>query len=206
MLIPHPINYQGLLLAFQQCAEDATDREIATALNNAGYRTDSIKRGANPFTKDTVRRILINPFYLGYVTYKGRRIDGKHPALIDPDLWDKAQATRIMNRKSPKTPSEKRFAGRVYPLSGLLKCQKCGGRMHGSLARSRALYRCYTRSQRKDACAQPYVDLGILEGQIGQYLQHFHLPEDYQKRILESAGHDWDGIRNVEQTQASLHL
>ena len=40
------------------------DREIAKALNAAGYRTSG-NRGANPFSKDTVRRILTNRFYLG---------------------------------------------------------------------------------------------------------------------------------------------
>ena len=204
VLVPHPVNHKGLLLAFQNCAEGATDREIASMLNNEGYRTDSIKRGANLFTKDTVRRILMSPFYLGYVTYKGTRIDGKHPALIDEDLWNKAQEARISNRNSPKTQSEKRFVGRVYPLSGLLRCQECEGRIHGSVTRHRAFYRCYTRSQRKDACSQPFVDVGVLESQIGEYLKYFHIPENYQERIVESAGQDWNGIRNLEQTKTAL--
>ena len=203
VLIPHPVNHQGLLLAFQQCAEGATDREIATALNNAGYRTDSIKRGANLFTKDTVRRILINPFYLGYVSYKGTRIAGKHPALIDEGLWNRAQQARINNRNSPKTQSEGRFVGRVYPLSGILRCQECGGRIHGYGVRQGA-YRCYTRSQRKGACSQGFVEVGILEDQIGEYLACFHIPEDYQARLMESAGQDWSGINNLERIKSSL--
>ena len=203
VLIPHPVNHQGLLLAFQQCAEGATDREIATALNNAGYRTDSIKRGANLFTKDTVRRILINPFYLGYVSYKGTRIAGKHPALIDSDLWDKAQAARIANRKSPRAQNGKRQQNRVYPLTGLLRCSRCKGPMHGNGAWNGS-YICYAKSQRREACSQPLVKLGVLEEQLGEYLATFHIPEDYQQRILEHAGQDASPLDDLESRRASL--
>jgi hypothetical protein len=37
---------------------------VAEALNAAGYRTSG-NRGRNPFTKDTVCRLLQNRFYLG---------------------------------------------------------------------------------------------------------------------------------------------
>jgi site-specific DNA recombinase len=203
VLIPHPINQKGLLSAFQQCAEGATDREIATGLNNADYRTDSVKRGANLFTKDTIRRILMNPFYLGYVTYKGTRIAGKHPALINDDLWDRAQAARIMNRKSPRAQTGKRKQDRTYPLTGLLRCSRCDGSMHGNGAWDGS-YICYTKSQRKDACSQPLVKLGVLEGQLGEYLATFHIPEDYQRKILEQAGKDGTLIEDLESRRASL--
>ncbi len=52
------------MLAFTLAAGGKTDREIARALNDAGYRTTG-NRGANPFTKDTVRPMLQNRFYLG---------------------------------------------------------------------------------------------------------------------------------------------
>src|SRR3954471_19304926 len=54
----------GLLLAFQLAASGKTDREIAQALNVAGYRTNG-NRGMNRFTKDIVRPMLQNRFYLG---------------------------------------------------------------------------------------------------------------------------------------------
>lgn len=59
-------NYAGLLLAFEAAASGATDREVARKLNEAGNRTTG-NRGQNPFTKDTVRPMLTNRFYLGYL-------------------------------------------------------------------------------------------------------------------------------------------
>src|SRR5215207_4302756 len=51
--VPDPETYSGLLLAFQLAAEGKSDREVAAALNAAGYRTSG-NRGRNLFTKDTI--------------------------------------------------------------------------------------------------------------------------------------------------------
>src|SRR5215207_2647345 len=55
---------EGLRLAFELAAAGKSDREIAHALNDAGYRTSG-NRGHNAFTKDSVRTMLINRFYIG---------------------------------------------------------------------------------------------------------------------------------------------
>lgn len=55
---------EGIILAFQLAVAGKTDREVAQALNAAGNRTSG-NRGMNPFSKDTVRPMLQNRFYLG---------------------------------------------------------------------------------------------------------------------------------------------
>ena len=45
--VPDPETYPGLLLAFQLAAQGKSDREVADALNTAGYRTTG-NRGRNP--------------------------------------------------------------------------------------------------------------------------------------------------------------
>ncbi len=62
--VPDPETYPGLLLAFRLAAAGKSDREVAEALNTDGYRTTG-NWGRNPFKKDTVRRMLMNRFYLG---------------------------------------------------------------------------------------------------------------------------------------------
>jgi site-specific DNA recombinase len=62
--VPDPETYPGLLLAFRLAAEGKSDRDVASALNAAGYRTSG-NRGRNPFTKDTVCVLLQNRLYLG---------------------------------------------------------------------------------------------------------------------------------------------
>jgi len=53
-------NYEGPLLAFQETIEKG-DREIAILLNSCGYKTTG-NRGANLFSRDTVRDMLQNRF------------------------------------------------------------------------------------------------------------------------------------------------
>lgn len=62
--IPEPKTYPGLVLAFELSSQGKTDREVAQALNTAGYRT-ARNRGNRPFAKDSVRDMLKNRFYLG---------------------------------------------------------------------------------------------------------------------------------------------
>ena len=61
---PIPETYPGLLLAFRLAAEGKSDRQVAEALNAAGYRTTG-NRGTNRSPRTRVRRILHNRFYLG---------------------------------------------------------------------------------------------------------------------------------------------
>ena len=81
---PRPIvPAAGLQFAFELAAAGKSDREIAKALNAAGYRTSG-NRGANLFSKDTVRRILTNRFYVGELPDgQGGWVPGRHGPLID---------------------------------------------------------------------------------------------------------------------------
>jgi len=64
--IPHSDTHHGLQRAFQLAAEGKNDKEVAQALNIAGYRTAG-NRGPQLFSRDTVRGMLTNKFYLGYL-------------------------------------------------------------------------------------------------------------------------------------------
>lgn len=90
----------------------------------------------------TIRAILQNPVYIGKIRWNYRMgvksyengklvrhtprnndfilIDGKHPAIIDDDLFNKAQ--EIIGSKPKHKPSNKL----INPLAGLLFCKKCG--------------------------------------------------------------------------------
>lgn len=76
--VPNPDSYHGLVMAFELAAQGKSDREVAQALNTAGHRTTG-NQGYNLFSKDTVRGILTNKFYLGYLPDgSGGWLKGKH--------------------------------------------------------------------------------------------------------------------------------
>ncbi len=99
--VPNPDTYPGLLMSFELAAQGGSDKEVAQALNTGGYRTAG-NRGPQPFSRDTVRGMLTNKFYLGYLPNgNGSWIKAKHKSFVSQDLWNQAQETRERNRKTP---------------------------------------------------------------------------------------------------------
>jgi len=134
ILIPHEENLDGLKMAFElySCGE-FSDNDIARELNDAGYRSTTGRR----FSTDTIRDLLRNRTYLGYVKYQpykknpdGSRsyageiqwFDGKHDAVISEDLFNLCQDIRAERRsKRGKFSQDKK----TYLLSDLVYCAEC---------------------------------------------------------------------------------
>ena len=187
VLVPHPENYPGLVLAFRLAAEGKSDRDVAEALNAAGYRTTG-NRGANLFTKDTVRRILLNRFYLGELPDgEGGWLPGAHEPVLDDELFERARQTREANATNA---AKVRRNARRYSLSGLAVCGGCGGRLHFNTApngKGRAY--CY-QIQQRGGCGQRSVFLDGIEEQLRTYLATFALTQetvDEVVRLYQSA-------------------
>jgi site-specific DNA recombinase len=205
--IPDPVNHPGLLLAFSAAAAGKSDREIAHMLNAAGYRTSG-NRGTNPWSKDSVRPMLRNQFYLGLLPDGGGGwLPGRHAPMIDTELFEQSQRMRDQNRRSRGSLSVRRGAT-VYSLSGLARCGECGGPVHISRERGRARAYCYNRRQ-GSGCGQPSVTLGPLEEQLGDFLRTFTLPADPAAIVSllaceqEKGGHD-DQRRKLDGEQDRL--
>lgn len=107
-------------------------KAISNRLNQAGHLT----KVGNPFSIASVRNILNNRNYIGLVRFNktehlrtGGAIPmgwaiGTHESIVDQELWRSVQS--ILQQRSK--PPERKFK-RQYPLSGLLKCPRCGSSM-----------------------------------------------------------------------------
>ena len=121
---------------FNEYSKGKGYKAITNQINKLGYKT---KKG-NDFSVGSIRDILTNPVYIGKIRYNVRqnwsekrrrninpnpiRVKGKHEAIIDRELWDKVQL--ILESKKGK-PS--RIYDGEYPLTGILRCPKCGAGM-----------------------------------------------------------------------------
>jgi site-specific DNA recombinase len=157
---------------------DQSDRALAIWLNACGARTAK----GNPFSRDTVREMLVNIAYAGYVTArrsKDTTIRGQHEAIIDLGLFNRVQQLRLANH--PGRPSG------GYALSKLLICERCGSRMHGS-AGGRTGERRYCCSRRKQdgSCDQPIVKAEPLQKALADYVRAFAPPK--QVRLAAYGG------------------
>ncbi|MEA2526460.1 MAG: site-specific recombinase [Thermomicrobiales bacterium] len=172
---------EGLRLAFELAAAGQTDREVAQALNRAGYLTSG-NRGQNRFTKDSVCVILQNRFYLGELPDgEGGWLPGKHGGMIDPDLFARAERAREANTNRPR-----RVAGVRSPwaLSGIATCGNCGGMVivtsHPSGNRR---LRCAGRAQ-GNGCDEPSCFAHVVEDQIGDLLKAFAVSPERKDSLM----------------------
>lgn len=182
LAVPDPDRAPLVLELFERYATGQhSDLELAAWLNAKGART---ARG-RPFGKDTVREMLVNAAYCGYVTAlrsKDRSIRGLHEPIVPEELFDRVQEIRGWRTRivKPGPPSED------YLLRKLLYCEHCGARMHGSKgSRGRVRrYQCSTRRYGGD-CPQPIVQAEPLEEQIVDWLRDFQ-PDDELRTVVLS--------------------
>lgn len=149
---------------------------LAKSVNARGVRTH---RG-NPFENRTVDYILNNPVYIGKLrwtpTGRTRRdfrnadsiiADSTHPAIIDMQTWDAAQA-RIAELKSIWRWHGKPAGERKHWLCGIVRCPTCGS----TLAFTAPHYmQCNGRLHGKCTTSQ-HIPVDVLEDAFMQQLQH----------------------------------
>ena len=64
------------------------------------------------FPRNTLRKILQNPFYIGRLVWAGKQFEGKHQPLVDPETFRACQDV---------------FAGRNHHVSGVVHLPLAGG-------------------------------------------------------------------------------
>ncbi len=159
-----------------------SDRSLAAWLNAKGARTAK----GRPFGKDTVREMLLNAAYCGYVCglrSKDRSIRGLHEPLVSEELFERVQGVRTWRARvlKPGPPSEE------YLLRKLLHCERCGARMHGTRG-SRGKVRRYQCSTHRygGPCDQPIAGAEALEAQLVEWVRDFRPDEELRALVLAS--------------------
>jgi len=139
---------------FEMRASGISPKKISEAFNEEGiliptdYRcqrdgTTTKKHTCHLWQTDIVKQILHNPTYLGHlvqcrtttVSYKNKKhvnrdeseqviIRNTHEAIISQELWDKCREV-----EASVSQGKRNKAGVTQPLSGLMYCADCGGKM-----------------------------------------------------------------------------
>lgn len=107
--------------------------DLAEEMRNRGLE-NTAGRAAN---RNSVWRMLKNPFYMGQMEVKGKTFDGVHEPLISKSLFDEVQ--RLLDSRAPKQSQTHDFLFRQ-----LFECEHCERSMIGEEQKGYIYYRCHT--------------------------------------------------------------
>lgn len=115
-------------------------RSILAISEDASVR----RHDGKPLDRSTVRDILSNPFYAGYLAYGWRVYEqpkfvivGDHPPVWTGDEWEAIQRERQRRREV-----RSRGVSSPHIFSGIVRCLECGRRMLVSVGGGRVRYFC----------------------------------------------------------------
>jgi len=182
MAYPDEEEAEGVRLAFCKYATGSHSyRDVAEILNEAGYRPRGRgDRALSRFSKDTVNVLLTNRFYVGEVEYRGEHHPGLHEPIVSRDLFDRVQDART--RRTYALGTRAPANSRIYPLTGIARCARCGAPMRGSLSSGRRYYRDPAHDQCRK-CDQPMVRASEAEAALRRRLQALSVPPDWRQHV-----------------------
>lgn len=163
-------------------------RTIETLFNNKGY---THKHGK--WTPKTMRRLLRNKIYLGYIHYHNEYYKAEHDPIIDEDTYNKIN--RILDQRAEhyQLTGVKAGAQTTY-LGGLLFCKHCGGRYAKNTwpqrdGSRRKMYGCYSRTKKVKAmiknpdCKNKHWKIEELDTLVFNEIRKLALNTDYIKEL-----------------------
>jgi hypothetical protein len=178
-------------LAFDLAATgEHTITTITGILEDAGLRTRATRmRPSRPLSRSMIHRMLRDDYYIGVVTLKGAKQEGRHEAIIDPATFERVQQVLDGHRASGD-----RSHKHSHYLKGTLLCA-CGkrlgyGRHRGKCGASYEYFSCLSRVQRGGRCPAPYFPVDRTERAVVRRYKRETLKPDERANIREAL-HDY---------------
>jgi DNA invertase Pin-like site-specific DNA recombinase len=126
------------------------------------------KHTAKQLAVSTVHAMLSNDYYTGIVTYRGKRVVGRHERLVDDETFAKVQTLLLANRNGERASKHEHY------LRSTVVCECCGGRLLFGRHRSRTgahyeYFSCVNRASRRRsdvACTSPHFRVDAVEEKV----------------------------------------
>ena len=228
---PHPVpvvlpeEAATVRLAYTLYAEGRMgDAEIARTLNARGFVMRSKRQPAGGrFNKDSIRAMLGNPFYTGWVvqptgdvlTWSDRHAHAPRVRVLQEPIVDEGLFARVQDARASRRGVDARGTGRRGPVQvthapyigrGLARCGACGRRLWGQTTpKSGPHYRCNT-GNRGGLCGsgRKSIPADHVDAVIAAAVRGLQLPEDWRARILEEMGEVEAPAAQLEARRADL--
>ena len=187
---------------FRRVLEGEQLIRIAEDLNRRGIKTKT----GSLWNKSSFNRILSNERYIGVYLYKGHRIEGGFPVIVDKDTFDSAQVYIRGKPKARGGTTRRRCRGDTYLLTGKLYCGECDSPMSGVSGKTQAAspyyyYQC-TKKRYEKACHKKNVPRDQIERQITQQIMVILNDDELLEWMAKSAIEHLESERNTAEIEA----
>ncbi len=142
-------------------------------------------KGGRVWNKSRIAHILADPIYIGR-----HRLGISAPAIIEKDMFDRAQRLRATNRHMHPARKD------PWPLQGRLRCSECGTTLRCDYSRGHRYYRCPGRL----GASRHYLETGHRCSLPGRRAE---LVEKALLKGIINAFHDPDNL--AVALEASIH-
>ena len=137
---------------------------------------------AQPISLTTMYHILQNPYYMGVVSYQGIHYVGKHPALIEPEVWLAAQNVLAAHNLAEKDRVHSHY------LRSTIYCSECGGRLVFSRNKGRwgsayDYFMCVKKKTKANNCRRPAVRVERIEDGIARLYGQLQVTPEHAAAI-----------------------
>ncbi len=170
------------------------------------------KRSSKLLGKNTLYKLLTNPYYAGVIRYKGALHPGAHDPIVEPALFDKVQS--LLKARTAKMT---RHVQHAHHLKGLLHCGTCGSRMLLDFATNPrgvtyAYFICSGRAAKKTTCTRRAVPVAVAERLVADSYINITISDTTYQRIAadvdaafdkRNTGHDQE-LSNLTANRARL--
>jgi DNA invertase Pin-like site-specific DNA recombinase/ribosomal protein L32 len=175
---PHPVNakiVEGAFLEYLKGGHGLVS--LSQYLADLGVVTSK----NTPLAKCSIKHMLSNRAYLGFVRHYDEWFEGTFAPIISPSLFEAVQ-----KRLASKAKPQKKRGSRRFPFCGLFRCGECGGMFSAQYAKGNGgVYRYYRCTKKKGICSQGYVQEKDLVAQIQKRLQTISLCDRYTEYMLK---------------------
>ncbi len=150
----------------------------------------------NALVHASICDVIKNPYYMGFMLYKGNLKPHVYPPIIDEALFNRCQALRESNRTKPIKASKKPFVFR-----GLMKCAQCGCSICSDIKKGKYIYLFCTKQKGKDICnskrIREEVALEVVEEVLNSLVIPDSLLEEIRKYLIETNSNEKKDYKSV---------
>lgn len=157
--------------------------ELCELLNNKGFKTNTDKK----LTRQTLNKILNNPFYYGLAKSKYGNYQHIYKPLTTKAIFDKCQD--ILNQNTKSSRKQKR-GFRPYPFRNLLTCSECDRTINPYTAKQK--YNYYRCVNKECQYYQEVIKEEILLKQAETVLKNLVFPNEAIEFIVDKLKNDFN--------------